>query len=302
MSGKLTRRQLPSLNALRAFEAVGRRGRITAAADELGVSHGAVSRQVKLLQEALGVTLLEGPKHRLRPTPAAEALLAALTPAFDMIEAAVARTGWSAEQLPICCHATPSSKWLIPRLPSFHAAHPSLRVELSELPSTDFTLPGVKASVRMLTGPAPGPFRTTRFMDNHVGPVLAPALAAGLGGSVAALLALPLLGSTSWPQGWTEWAGLAGVAFDPATPVRRFARMQYMLEAAIAGLGVAIASWPLVADDVAAGRLVAPFGFVPAGGFFGVITAKGRPDRATRAFVDWLVAEGERLPAPPTRG
>lgn len=300
MSGKLTGRRLPSLNALRAFEAVGRRGRITTAANELSVSHGAVSRQVKLLEQALGVALLEGPKTRLKPTPAAEALLAALTPAFDMIEAAVARTGWSAEQLPICCHATPSSKWLIPRLPSFHAAHAEIRVDLTELPSTDFTMPGVKASVRMLEAPAPGAFRTTRFMDNHIGPVLAPALAARFDGSIESLLGLPLLGSTSRLQSWAEWASLAGVAFDPAHPVRRFARMQYMLEAAIAGLGVGNAPWPLVAGDIEAGRLVAPLGFVPAQSYFAVITPEGRLDRATRRFVDWLLAEGAAMPAAPT--
>jgi DNA-binding transcriptional LysR family regulator len=298
MSANLTSRRLPSLNALRAFEAVGRRGRITAAADELHVSHGAVSRQVKLLEQALGIALLEGPKNRLRPTPAAQALLAALTPAFDMIEEAVAATGMAAEQLPICCHATPSSKWLIPRLPRFHAAHPGLRVELSELPSTDFTMRGVKAAVRMVAGPAPGPFDTTGFMPNHVGPVVSPAFG-HLTGDVAGLFALPLIGSTSWPQGWRDWAELAGVGLDRARPIRRFARQQYMLEAAIAGLGAAIAPWPLVAGDIAAGRLTAPFGFVRAPGTFAVITPRGRRDPATRAFVDWLVAEGRAMPQPP---
>ena len=69
-----------------------------------------------------------------------------------------------------------SSKWLIPRLPGFHAAHPAIRVELGELPSTDRILPGAKLSVRILAAPAPAPFRNTRFLDNAIGPALAPAI------------------------------------------------------------------------------------------------------------------------------
>lgn len=72
-----------------------------------------------------------------------------------------------------------------------------------------------------------------------------------------------------------------------------------MFEAAIAGLGVAIGPWPLVAADVEAGRLVAPFGFVPGSGYFAVIIGDGRPDRAPRAFVDWLAEEGRRMPPAP---
>ncbi|HEX3363519.1 LysR family transcriptional regulator, partial [Phenylobacterium sp.] len=106
MFDNLTSTSLPSLNALRAFEAMARTGRATLAAEELNVTHSAVSRQVKALEASLGVRLFQGPKHRLALTPAGQALLPALSHAFDEIASAVRRLKSDGEDLHLAVNAS----------------------------------------------------------------------------------------------------------------------------------------------------------------------------------------------------
>src|ERR1700760_2533966 len=101
----------PSLNALKAFEAMARTGSATAAGEELGVTHSAVSRQVKALEASLGVRLFQGPKHRLRLTPEGEALLPRLSDAFDAIAAAVRQARGDTDRLVVAVNASLSVKW-----------------------------------------------------------------------------------------------------------------------------------------------------------------------------------------------
>ncbi len=118
----MVRRSLPSLNALRAFEAFGRHGRMTAAAEELCVTHGAVSRQVQALEAELGVALTEGPRNRLRLTEPGLKLTEALTRAFETIEAGLPAGRQARRGLRVSVQPTFAMKWLIPRLPDFVAA------------------------------------------------------------------------------------------------------------------------------------------------------------------------------------
>lgn len=113
----------PSLNALRAFEAMARTGRATAAAQELNVTHSAVSRQVKALEAALGVRLFTGPRHHLELTAAGRTLAPALSGAFNQIAQAVRRVRSDGVDLHIAVNASLSVKWLIPRLPAFAGMH-----------------------------------------------------------------------------------------------------------------------------------------------------------------------------------
>src|SRR4051794_29472680 len=148
MFDNLTSGALPSLNALRAFEAMARTGRATLAAEELNVTHSAVSRQVKALEAALGVRLFQGPKHRLTLTTAGQELLPALTGAFDEIAAAVRRLKSDGEDLHLAVNASLAVKWLIPRMADFSGRHPEIRLHLEELPSQAMTHRGAQALVR----------------------------------------------------------------------------------------------------------------------------------------------------------
>ena len=121
----MDRRHLPPLTALRAFEAFARRGRMTLAADELFVTHGAVSRQIRSLEDAVGLQLTEGPRHKLKLTDAGERLAAALSGAFDQVEAALSDLKTAAHvELRLSCVGTLAIRWLIPRLSAFTPATP----------------------------------------------------------------------------------------------------------------------------------------------------------------------------------
>lgn len=286
---------LPSLNALRAFEAMARTGRATLAAEELHVTHSAVSRQVKALEQALGVRLFQGPKHRLELTAAGHALLPALTRAFDEIAAAVRRVRTDGEDLQVAVNASLSVKWLIPRLPRFAARHPEVRLHLVELAPQATTHRGAQAVVRIVPASRLGDPLVTAFAPNHVGPVMTPALAER---HAADLLATPRLSSQTHPQGWAIWEAVAGVEL-PSAYERPFAHIHFALDAALAGLGMLVVSWPLAAELVADGRLVAPFGFRRAESAFAMIAAPGAESRALARFRHWLVEEGAKTPAPP---
>jgi LysR family glycine cleavage system transcriptional activator len=297
MFDNLTSKALPSLNALRAFEAMARTGRATLAAEELNVTHSAVSRQVKALEAALGVRLFQGPKHRLTLTTAGQELLPALTGAFDQIAAAVRRLKSDGEDLHLAVNASLAVKWLIPRLGDFAARHPEIRLHLEELPSHATAHRGAQAVVRIALSSRLAEPLVTAFAPNHIGPVMTPALAERF---AADPLAAPRLSSQSHPQGWAIWAAVAGVELAPA-PEQPFAHIHYAQDAALAGLGVAIMSWPLVAEDIAEGRLVAPFGFRRAESAFALIAAAGGESRSLLAFRKWLVDQGARTPEPPIR-
>lgn len=296
MFDKLTSRALPSLNALRAFEAVARTGRVTLAAGELSVTHSAVSRQVKALEAQLGVRLFAGPKHRLELTPAGRDLLPALTSAFDQIATAVRRTRGGAEDLHVAVNASISVKWLIPRLPAFQAAHPDIRLHLSELAPHATAQRGAEAVVRIVRNNRLADPGCTAFIRNAVGAVMSPEAISRYGCDP---LHAPRLGAATHPDGWSIWAELAGVELPPKTE-RPFAHGHFAMDAALAGLGAAIISWPLCAGEVTSGRLVAPLGFRRSESAFALLAAPGPISRPLARFRDWLVAEGAKTPEPPS--
>lgn len=298
----MARRPLPPLNALRAFEAFGRRGRMTLAADELCVTHGAVSRQIRQLEDHLGVALTEGPRNRLTMTEAGLKLAQGLTRAFDILEETVPRPPED-EPRPtvVSCLPTFAMKWLIPRLPDFLERYPDTPVRVTESNGPfDFRADGVDLAIRMRDpdGPPSPDGEATAFLDTHVGPVVAPDLAAGAS-SVEGLLALPRLHTRTFLHGWDQWAGRAGVSLPPAGVVREFDHYFYMIEAAAAGLGVAMVPHAFVERDLAAGRLVAPLGMVAQSTLLCALTPKAGASRGARRFRDWLVEQGRSSPPPP---
>lgn len=286
---------MPSLNALRAFEAVARLGRVGLAARELNVTHGAVSRQMRILEETLGCELFTGPKHDQEVTEAGRALAVRLTEGFEIIEQAVADVVTPADALALACHASIAAKWLIPRLAAFTHAHPAIRLSLQDLPPGDVVASGVKGSIRIVNGELDPSMVAVPFFPNHVGLVCTAAVAERI--AAHGFAGVPRLVSETRPTSFAEWEDLGGAPTGEAEPLR-FSHLHFMIEAAAAGVGVAVSPWALVADDVARGRLQAPFGFRQAEGHFALIRPRDSRDRALRAFEAWLVAEGARTPAP----
>lgn len=289
-------RRLPSLNALRAFEAAGRHGRMTAAAGELNVTHSAVSRQVQHLEELLGVQLFEGPKNDLRLTEAGRLLLPGLTAAFDQIEAAVRLVAdTEGGSLDVSCLGTLTMRWLIPRLYRFRAEHPGIEVRLSASDSpVDFARDGFDVAIRVGREPWPENGDVHHLFAEQFGPVLAPRLAR----QSADFSGITLLHTRTRPHAWRDWCERSGLELNISSGTE-YEHFYFMLEAATAGLGVCVAPWPLVADDIRAGRLIAPLGFISSGQDYVALTRRSRKHPKSALFCDWLQSEARQFDGSP---
>lgn len=289
---------LPPLNALRAFEAAARLGSLTRAADALHVTHGAVSRQVRLLEEAIGTPLFQRARRGLRLTPAGQRLSDAAGDAFAQLRGAVAairRSGSGDDALVLGCPGSLLARWMIPRLPTLAAALPALTLHLSPREGDfDPALAGLDAALLIGAPPWPAHWHVRPLAVERIGPVLSPRLPGAERLATlapAALLGEPLLHTVSRPQAWPDWASRSGAGGAAPRLGTGFEHLYYLLEAAAAGLGVAIAPEELVADDLAAGRLLAPWGFVETDAQWVLVSRAGPDAPRTDALAAWLRVE-----------
>lgn len=273
------RSPLPSLNALRAFEAMGRTGSATQAAAELHVTYSAVSRQVKTLEATLGVRLFEGPRHRLRLTEQGRTLLAGLSDGFDRLALAVHRVRQVAE-VRLAVHPSLAVKWLVPRLADFEARHPDIVLHLSELENRATRQRGADLALRYMDGDQSATVGVEVLAQNRIGLVCAP----GLVDTVTTAIRLT---TRTRETAWAEWSAASGRPV-PTGRNRTLAHLHVVLDAAVAGLGAAVLPRMIVEDDLAAGRLAAPFGFVADGGALVVIRGGEALTRPERTLLRWL--------------
>lgn len=288
---------LPPLNALRSFEATARLGGVGRAAQELHVTHGAISRQLRLLEEHLGLTLFERAGRGVRLTRAGETLFTACADAFAQIRETVAglQRRQRPEALVLGCSGSILARWMIPRLQQLQAELPQVPLHWSAQDGS-FTADqqNLDAVLLLAAPPWPAGWQVRELAPERVGVVVSPqhpAAARLRHHPPAALLGEPLLHTASRPQAWPGWALSHGL--DPARLQMGagFDHLYYLLEAAVAGLGVAIAPEPLVADELAAGRLLAPWGFGATGGFWVLATPEGAADARVDGLAGWLAAQ-----------
>ncbi|TDH58864.1 LysR family transcriptional regulator [Dankookia rubra] len=290
------RRSLPSLNALRAFEAAARLGSLKAAAAELGVTHGAVSQQVRLLEDWLRAPLFERHNRRILLTPAARAYLAEVGPAFDRLAAATARYGRdNGAVLRVNAPATFALRWLVPRLARFRARHPGIQVRLETSSQGLEALPEPQDIV-IRGGPDAFPGHAARpFLSEHRLPVCSPGLLARQPlRAPDDLRRHTLLHTLSLPRLWDDWLAEAGVAGLEAEAGLTLDHFYLTLQAALDGLGIAMGPTALMADDLARGALVAPFAgpALPARSYCTYVRQGRAPGEAAALFLGWLEAEG----------
>ncbi len=297
----MVKRNLPPLNALRAFESFGRLGRMSAAAEELFVTHGAVSRQIRHLERWLGFPLTEGPKTALKLTPEAVRLLQTTIAAFDQIQGAVpAKPKAEHNELNVACYGTFAIRWLIPRLPDFMARRPDIPIHVRETSGLiDFSVENVDAAIQIRTAPDDPALELTALIAHEYGPVLSAKLWSSRSETPDSAV-VRRLHTRTWPQAWSDWAGSADIDMREAGAEQSFAHYSHMLEAALAGLGVAMAPWVFVADDVLSGRLIAPLGFVRSSGWVEFARPKARKTMAGTAFRDWLLEQASSMPPAPS--
>lgn len=297
-----TPRDLPSLNAIRAFEATARTGSVTSAARELHVTHGAVSRQIRLLEASLDCRLFERAGRGLSLTGAGRQLQATAGECFAALRETCQRLRQprTGQALVLGCPGSLLARWMIPRLERLRHDLPGLDLHLSaNEQAPDESMRGIDAALLSGEAPWPASWEVMPLASEYVGPVCSPGVAAAArlrGAAADALLELPLLHTASRPQAWPAWGRSQGLPAHALRLGQGFEHLYYLLEAAVAGLGVAIAPYPLVADELAAGRLLAPWGFTATGAHWALCCPRERIDPRLAALATWLraqLAEGD---------
>jgi LysR family glycine cleavage system transcriptional activator len=292
-------RRLPPLNSLRAFEAAARHASFARAAAELAVTPAAISQQIRLLEADLGVGLFRRLPRGLVLTDAAKTALPELRKAFAHLAGAVEGVRGGSLVGPLVVSAIPSfaGGWLMPRLESFVDAYPDIDVTVrAELRNVDFAREDVDLGLRYGTGNYPGLDSRLLLMET-VFPVCAPSL---LNGPRALrrpedlrhhrLLHDSQLSSAEPSLHWAPWLRDLGLGdIDPTRGVG-FSDARMLMEATVRGMGVALGRSALVADDMAAGRLVRPLAISrPADYAYYVVMPDGHAaNPRVRAFVAWL--------------
>lgn len=293
-------RRLPSLNALRAFEAVARHLSFARAAEELHVTPAAVSQQVKQLEGHLGVNLIRRGKV-LALSESARTALPLVTDGFDQLEHAVEQLRRDHDGGTLVVSTAPvfAARWLIPRLDDFQAQYPDIELRLlATRRLVDFKLENVDVAVRFGAGNYAGLF-SERLMQEAILPVAAPALAAIIHSPID-LLNCTLLSDDSyeWDPAFPDWetwlASLLPTPIKQALRIRHFGEVNLAIQAAMTGLGVALVWRSLVLDELHSGRLVQLFDTVlPTNQAYYLVTLKHRRELGKIvAFRNWLQAQG----------
>ena len=286
-------RRLPSLSALRAFEAAARLGSAKRAADELSVTPAAISHQIRQLEDELELALFVRRPRQLLVTPQGQELQRALTGAFGTMQAAVERAR-TPQRRSLTLSTTPAvaARWLVPRLPQLRDACPGLdlRIHVSHEP---VALDGIEAdlAIRYGSGRWPGTVAHKLF-DNVFAPVCSPMLALREPRALArhTLLHFAPPGSRSAPVDWPTWQQRAHVAGLDTGIGPVFSDETHTISAALAGQGVALMSLALVSDELDAGSLVQPFGPEIAAEPFHLVIPQGSGEDCWLATLrDWIL-------------
>jgi LysR family glycine cleavage system transcriptional activator len=297
MIGSAMPRRLPSLNGLKAFEAAARHESFTKAAEELFVTQGAVSHQVKALEAELGLRLFQRERQRLVITEAGRSYLEVVRDAFDRIAGGTERLlqRQSSGVLTVSTSPNFAAKWLVHRLGRFAGLHPGVDLRVSaSLHHVDFAREDVDLAIRHGDGSWPG-MHVTRLYAEALFPVCSPKLLNDLPHPLRTPSDLQhhVLLHLNSRDDWAKWLQAAGIAKTDRGrgPVLNQASMA--IDAAVDGQGIALARTALAAWDLIAGRLVRPFAIdLPVSYAYWMVCPKATADRPKiTMFRDWLIAE-----------
>ena len=288
------RRYLPSIASLLALESVARLGSASAAAAEMNLTQGAISRQLQVLEGQLGVRLLIRDKHRLRLTPAATDFVTQARRALATLASASLslRANPGGGSLNLAILPAFGMYWLAPRLARFARQHPEVTVNLStRLKPFDFPTTSFDAAIHYGRQDWPG-VDYLKLMDEDLLAVAAPTLLPHPLGSASQILTLPLLQLDSRPGDWSRWLAHHGAPAQ-RPPAMLFDQFATMIQAAIHGLGLALIPTFLLDRDLAEHRLVPAFGpAIAAHGAYYLTFPTATPPRAPLAsFRGWLAQD-----------
>lgn len=291
-------KRLPSLNALRVFVAVARTGGVSRAAEELNLTHSAVSHQIRSLQSDLGITLFEKSGRGLMLTEQARVYVQRIESAFKEIEEATLEvTTHNRHRLRISTIPSFAARWLLPRLGDFIATCPDVDVEVqSSHRAADVKGGEVDIGIRFDTGPHPGLY-SERLMRDWLFPVCSPEFAKKYAlCDASGIDGVPLMHSEREP--WSSWFPAAGIVADEPEHGILFNDSALMLQAAAAGQGLCLARQSIVYDELQSGRLVRPFSTYVESPFsyFFVCRREKLTSPPIAAFRTWIVRQIKNIP------
>lgn len=296
MHSKIDLRQLPPLKALKGFEAATRHQSIRDAADELCLTHPAVSHQVQLIEDAIGVALFAQEGRHIVSTEEGKVLYPYVRSAFELLLEGVEEVHRHALDKPlrVQTYVTASIRWLAKRVPQFLADHPEVNLSLSTC-AVEWEFDDIHADVGLVyceSLPDPSRYHWVPLFEYSLFPVCSPQLIEKMGCNPATeiLMQQQLVAIYTEVQNWENWAESAGVRFDPHAPYIMVDTLAVALEMALNGEGVALVNGPFVDADIAAGRLVKPVDHVAiCPGEWGLICRKDmRANLRIRTFMDWI--------------
>lgn len=281
-------RHLPPLSSLPAFEATARTGSVTRAAEALNRTHGAISHQLRQLQEHAGCALFEREGTGVRLNAQGHALFKVVRSAFDQLEQGYARVVDQARgpTLHVACSATFAMRWLVPALVDFYRVRPDIRIRLSMTSAREIRSEGADVLIAwdLSSYPAAERERAIPLAPVSFGPVCAPAYRRSVRTGTR-------ITHDFTSSAWDQWEALTDKQIAPA-PGPTFPHTHLCVQAALAGLGVALVERRLVHDELESGRLVAPYGFTEfPQGWMAIPAARDfQPDlqRDTDIFIGWL--------------
>jgi DNA-binding transcriptional LysR family regulator len=285
--------QLPPLNALRVFEVTARAGSYTDAARELHLTHGAVSRQIQLLEDALGQPLFRKEGQRMVATAHAKAFAREISAAFDHISDAARRYGKKASTkvIRVNAPATLAMRWLIPQLPSFRARHPEVEVRVSTAFSNDPVLRGSFDVGIRRSAEDKAQFEVLPLLAEETTVIASPLYLRQRKLRKPRDLAQAVwLSTESRPGDWENWLASAGCADLRPAQTLRFDHFFVTLQAVVDGMGLGIGPFPTLDSDLEQGRIVTPFPDLRSQGseYYALVPRDSDKPKFLRDFLDWL--------------
>lgn len=297
-------RRLPPLNALRVFEVAARTGSYAEAAAELGLTHGAVSRQIAALEGWLGQRLFARAGRRMVATPVARAFAAEVSLSFDRVVAAAEACGRPASRriLRVSSPASFAMRWLIPHLEQFHRQHPQVEVAVTTVSTVHEELRGGfdVAIRRGVTGEGAWPrHRAIPVLEDVDTLIMSPELFARHPVRAPADVEKHvLLASETRPGDWIDWLETAGLSHLVGRPRRLFDHFFITRQAVADGLGLGIGPLPLLEIDVHSGRIMTPLPHIRVRrtGYVALTAIDAETTAPLTAFLAWLAKRGDAQP------
>ena len=293
----MKRRTLPPLNALKAFEAVARNKSFSLAAEELCVTHSAISHQIKQLEEWLDKKLFIRNSSTISLTADAEELSLVCTQFFNRLEQCVFELTNKTSEVEVVIGASHSfmANWLIPRLEKLEVIYPNIHIKLMtcndlkllEKEKVDIFINSISENHTL-----PNFLNKYLLFPDNMGPICNREI--NPLHTKNDLLNYPLLHTHSNKSAWHTWFNQSQIHFSPKANDRYFDRLNLMIEAAVSGLGIAIAPQILVEKEILNGRVIAPFGFIYCDYNFYAMVRKNNENRDVMNIIHWIMTEEKK--------